>query len=166
MALRPHTSFAAKTVRYAQATRRASVSRRGFLYGVFAMVLIVSAGAGTVWLNFRLKDLRLQQAHLQAHALELEQDRLRLVHAVERLADPARLQAIARTDLGLVELSVPTPSSTVIVRGEATASSAQPPIRRDDPVFDHSEPSLLVTAAVQLLGASEAVAAPLRQVRP
>ncbi len=163
MALRQYTPFRPHAVRHVPVIRRSSLTTSGFAFGVMVMAMVALFGMASIWLNFRTHDLRLQHAHLQSHALGLEQDRLRMVHAVERLADPSRLRTIARTDLGLVDLGIPDAQSTVLVEDQIESADRSQFVRKTDPVFGDSQPSPIVTAAVNLLGATEAVAAPVQR---
>lgn len=135
--------------------RRASLNMRGFVVGIAFILILVLAGKARVHLVLEIQTMEFQMAHLQRHALRLEQDAMRLAYTLEHVSDPAKLRSIATQQLGLVEPRRTDPAPTVLLPPKEAVL-----VDNFDPFSstDQSSPRL-VSRAVDLLGAGTAMAA-------
>lgn len=80
---------------------------------MICMVLLTVVSIFHVWSRFRLVELNLQINEASQQMKELEQEQKRLKLEAESLRTPARIEAIAKRDLGM---TVPLEQQVVVVK--------------------------------------------------
>lgn len=80
---------------------------------MICMVLLTIVSTFHVWSRFRLIELNLQIGEVTNQMKELEQEQKRLKLEAAALKTPARIEAIAKHDLGMI---VPQDEQTVLVK--------------------------------------------------
>lgn len=84
-----------------------------FRFLMICMVLLTVVSVFHVWSRFKLVDLNLQISETSRLLKEAEQDQKRLNLEVASLRTPARIEAIAKNELGM---ALPTELQVVLVK--------------------------------------------------
>ena len=84
-----------------------------FRFLMTCMVLLTVVSVFHVWSRFKLVDLNLQISEASSLLKEAEQDQKRLNLEVASLRTPARIEAIAKNELGM---ALPTEQQVVLVK--------------------------------------------------
>jgi len=84
-----------------------------FRFMMICMVLLTVVSVFHVWSRFKLVDLNLQISEASSLLKEADQEQKRLNLEVASLRTPARIEAIAKGDLGM---ALPTEQQVVLVK--------------------------------------------------
>ena len=84
-----------------------------FRFLMICMVLLTVVSVFHVWSRFKLVDLNLQISEASSLLKEAEQEQKRLNLEVASLRTPARIEAIAKNELGM---ALPTEQQVVLVK--------------------------------------------------
>jgi cell division protein FtsL len=84
-----------------------------FKYLMICMLLFTLVSVFHVWSRFKLVDLNLQISETSRQLVEAEQEQKRLTLEAASLKTPARIEAIARSELGM---ALPTAQQVIQVR--------------------------------------------------
>jgi len=97
-----------------QASREFPVNRLDIArFLMICMVLLTIVSIFHVWSRFRLVELNLQVGEANRQLKNLEQEQKRLMLEVASLKTPARIEAIAKNNLGM---TVPTDAQIIVVK--------------------------------------------------
>ncbi|HEX2768296.1 MAG TPA: cell division protein FtsL [Geobacteraceae bacterium] len=84
-----------------------------FSHLMVVMVLLTLVSIFHVWSRVKVIDLNLRMADVNSHVKEVQQEQNRLKLEVASLKTPARIEALAKGDLGM---ALPTDQQVVIVK--------------------------------------------------